>query len=216
MFCGSCVLYFLIPSGTPPAQKIGSSGPGTLMVRSVAFCCSVVKCFGDSSFEDRRVKDHGIYEIRANMNANSFQNPSKKQSKIDQTSSKIGVLGRLGDVLGRLGGVLRRLGGVLAQFGPILGPSWVDLGSQDGPKIDPKCDDKSTCKTMCILIAILVRFGRPTWPQLGPKMDQKSIKNRHWILDRFLEGFGEVSGNFRRFKSIVLEDPGWPGESPLL
>ena len=49
-----------------------------------------------------------------------------------------GVLGRLGDVLGRLGGVLRRLGGVLAQFGPILGPSWVDLGSQNGPKIDPE------------------------------------------------------------------------------
>ena len=85
-----------IPSGIPPAQKVGSSGPGSWMVRSVAFCCSVVKCFGDSLFEDRRVKHHGIYEIRANMNANSFENLPKNNSKSMKHRRKFvsrGVLG---------------------------------------------------------------------------------------------------------------------------
>ena len=51
------------------------------MVRSVAFCCSVVKCFGDSSFEDRRAKAHEIYDIRAKIDANLFQIRPKSDPK---------------------------------------------------------------------------------------------------------------------------------------
>ena len=47
-------------------------------------------------------------------------------------------LGRLGAFWGRLGGILGRLGGVLGRLGRVLGrkrwPTWLQLGSQNGPK----------------------------------------------------------------------------------
>ena len=58
-------------------------------MRSVVFCCSIAKYFGDSSFEDCRVKAHGIYEIRAKIDANSFQNRQKNDPKSMKNRQKL-------------------------------------------------------------------------------------------------------------------------------
>ena len=112
------------------------------------------------------------------------QKSNKNRSKIDQKSiknrSKIhpgssgrplgaswGILGCLGGVLGRLVAVLGASWGVLARK---RWPTWLQLGSQNGAKIEKKSKPNAIKIWMPLGVGFLKDFGgfgRAKWSQVG-------------------------------------------------
>ena len=96
------------------------------------------------------------------INQKSIQNPSQ----IDQKSIKI----RFGSLLApsdRPGGILGRLGGILARK---RWPTWLQLGSQNGAKIEKKSKPNATKIWMPLGVGFLKDFGgfgKAKWSQVG-------------------------------------------------
>ena len=127
-----------------------------------------------------------------NNQPNINQKSIKNQSKIDQKSIKNPPKIDLGGVLGSLGaswgvlaaswGVLGRLGRVSAASWGVLGASWwatwLQLGSQNGAKIDWKSKQKTIKILMPLRIGFLKDFSG-FWGQnggmLASKIEQKSM-----------------------------------------
>ena len=129
------------------------------------------------------------------------QESTKNQSKMDQISIKTRPKSRSGGLRGRFGGVLsrlgrskasleaswtvleaswRRLGGVLEASLAVLGrekwPTWLQLGSQNGAKIEKKSKPNATKIWMPLGVGFLKGFGgfgKAKWSQVGTKMASK-------------------------------------------
>ena len=107
----------------------------------------------------------------------------KNQPNIDQKSTKNrswrplgaswggleGLEGILGASWGRLGGLLGRLGGLL---GATWWPTWPQVDTQNGAKIDQKSKQKSTNFSIPLGIRFLQDFGG-FWDQNGPNLASK-------------------------------------------
>ena len=86
-----------------------------------------------------------------------------------------GVFGCLGGVLGRLVAVLGASWGVLARK---RWPTWLQLGPQNGARIEKKSKQKSIKILMPLGVGFLKDFsgfGRVKWSQVGTKIDPKSM-----------------------------------------
>ena len=103
------------------------------------------------------------------MDQKSIQNPSQ----IDQKSIKI----RFGSLLApsdRPGGILGRLGGILARK---RWPTWLQLGPQNGARIEKKSKQKSIKILMPLGVGFLEDFGgfgRVKWSQVGTKIEPRA------------------------------------------
>ena len=84
-----------------------------------------------------------------------------------------GVFGCLGGVLGRLVAVLGASWGVLARK---RWPTWLQLGPQNGARIEKKSKQKSIKILMALGVGFLKDFGgfgRVKWSQVGTKIEPK-------------------------------------------
>ena len=145
------------------------------------------------------------------------QTSIKNQSKIHQNSIKNPPKIDLGGVLGSLGaswgvlaaswGVLGRLGRVSAASWGVLGASWwatwLQLGSQNGAKIDWKSKQKTIKILMPLRIGFLKDFSgfwRQNGSMLASKIEQKSmLSSRGDFLKKPCFSLG---------KTMILKDPG--------
>ena len=93
--------------------------------------------------------------------------------KIFQNGVKLKGFGRLGGVLGESWSVLGRLGGVLARK---WWPTWLQLGPQNGARIEKKSKQKSIKILMALGVGFLKDFGgfgRVKWSQVGTEIEPK-------------------------------------------
>ena len=84
-----------------------------------------------------------------------------------------GVFGCLGGVLGRLVAVLGASWGVLARK---RWPTWLQLGPQNGARIEKKSKQKSIKILMALGVGFLEDFGgfgKVKWSQIGTKIEPK-------------------------------------------
>ena len=91
-----------------------------------------------------------------------------------------GSWGRIGPSLGCLGGVLGRLVAVLGASWGVLArkrwPTWLQLGPQNGARIEKKSKQKSIKILMALGVGFLKDFGgfgRAKWSQVGTKIEPK-------------------------------------------
>ena len=144
----------------------------------------------------------------------SIQNLPKINQKIYQKSiknqpqnrSKITLGGVLGASWGPLGAIVengRLASGCWKPLGAVLGASWGPLGAwiavlgrfgASWARLGPskkRCQNRSKirCLSRSIFDTILVDLGKENGGKVGPKIDEKSMKNRTSILTQFFYGF---------------------------
>ena len=133
------------------------------------------------------------------------QKSTKNRSKIDQKSKKIDAWRGSGQTLAPK----RVLGGVWVDVYAILAPTWGQLGTQHGAKLEPKsfknrCQNRS--KNWSLLRSIFGRIledlGRQNGAKLVPKWHPKwSLSWKRWKSKKHLK---------TNEKSMILEVPGVP------